>query len=209
MMDLSKGERKRPMKTIIKRELRNYIKNPVLWIGITFMLFELFQLLDPYLQIHYFTSQQELDALPESQTDEDIMLGYVRATEEERMEYVYRNLEKELTDFFEIPAKKVKPMVKEMREKDMTVQEMEEYLSGQGYDNIRYYVWDLYWDSEFYKGSLQETNAYIEKNLAEHTFSYYFGRKFADFWRWYWCGEFLPSCLACCANSAGGKTGSR
>ena len=41
------------MKAIIKRNLKNYLKNPIFWIGLIVVLISMYQILAPYLSIHY------------------------------------------------------------------------------------------------------------------------------------------------------------
>ena len=41
------------MKAIIKRNLKNYLKNPIFWIGLIVVLISMYQTLAPYLSIHY------------------------------------------------------------------------------------------------------------------------------------------------------------
>ena len=72
------------MKGMIRQELKNYFKNPLYWVGILFILYGLFQILSPYLDVHYFHSKQEVQQTkPESLADADIMDGYVKSTEKD------------------------------------------------------------------------------------------------------------------------------
>ncbi len=41
------------MRSILKREVKNYMKNPLLWLGIVIGVFMVFQNVSPYLNIHY------------------------------------------------------------------------------------------------------------------------------------------------------------
>lgn len=176
------------MKTIIKRELKNYLKNPIFWAGTLFILFELFQILNPYLKLHYIQTQQDKEALerinldPDEQMDADITDGYVRTSEKERMEIVYEKFREEAS-LLEISNAEADTLIEEMRSRNMTLEEAENYLISQGYfaDLNYYYVY-----AGFHKGSAQEINDYLEDSFSKHTFSYYFGRKFADF-----CGLYM------------------
>lgn len=49
------------MKAIIRREILNYLKRPLFWIAIVVVIFGVFQQLNPYLNIHYITSEDELE----------------------------------------------------------------------------------------------------------------------------------------------------
>lgn len=175
------------MRAVIKREIRNYLKNPVFWIGLLFILFELFQILNPYLQIHYFQSEQEVEALePDTIADADITEGYVKSTEEERMNLTSDKIKKDMAEFLDITEEEAGDIVDGMRRENMDIYEMEEYLA-ENYDFVGKYGLKYYYEiSEYHKGTKDEANDYIRKNMKTHTFSYYFARKFADF-----CGLYL------------------
>ena len=49
------------MKAIIKRNLKNYLKNPIFWIGLIVVLISMYQTLAPYLSIHYVRTVGERD----------------------------------------------------------------------------------------------------------------------------------------------------
>ena len=82
------------MKGMIRQELKNYFKNPLYWVGILFILYGLFQILSPYLDVHYFHSKQEVQQTkPESLADADIMDGYVKSTEKERIDLAAKKIQ--------------------------------------------------------------------------------------------------------------------
>lgn len=170
------------MKAVIKRELKNYLKNPVLWLGMLFIIFQLYQILNPYLQIHYYQTQQEIDAKePESKGDADISEGYVKSTKEEQMELAYEKIKRVMPDELGISKEAAGQIVDEMREKDMTIDEVAAYLQ-ENYEFYGKYGVEYYYEtSEYHKGTVEEANSYIKKNLSEHSFSFYFSRKFSDF----------------------------
>ena len=43
------------MWSILKREVKNYVKSPLFWIGIAVVVFMVFQNVSPYMNIHYLT----------------------------------------------------------------------------------------------------------------------------------------------------------
>ena len=53
------------MKAIIRRELKNYLKNPFFWIGLFFIVFQMYQILSPYLHIHYYQQGEAAEELAE------------------------------------------------------------------------------------------------------------------------------------------------
>lgn len=170
------------MKAVIKRELKNYLKNPIFWIGLIFVTIQLYLILKPYLQIHYFSSEQEIQSLvPENIADADITEGYVLSTEEEQMDLTCQRLKGELAQYLGIAEQEAEQILNQMRQTNMSIDEMSQYLAEQydfyAEDALHYY----YQLSEYHQGSVREANDYIDENLSEHSFSYYFARKFADF----------------------------
>jgi ABC-2 type transport system permease protein len=74
------------IRTILKRELANYLKNPIFYIGAVFILISVYGSVSPYLKIHYFTKESEIRTLEGATeiSDSDIMDGYVPTTKEEQ-----------------------------------------------------------------------------------------------------------------------------
>ena len=78
------------MKAIIRREILNYLKRPLFWIAIVVVIFGVFQQLNPYLNIHYITSEEELEnEYPEAVREGEIFEGYIPVSTEEHREGVY------------------------------------------------------------------------------------------------------------------------
>lgn len=177
------------MSIVIQQEIKNYLKNPILWLGMVFILIELVQILNPYLQLHYFASEQEIQALEaEDISDRSILEGYITCTESERMELTLDKTQEYLIQKMNLPQKDVKDAILEMKnrnvEKDNVDVELNKLLGEERYSS---YVFDYYYgESEMRKASVQEANAYIKDKLEVQSYSWYFGRKFADF-----CGLFL------------------
>ena len=75
------------MKVIIKRELKSYFKNPIYYVGILLIFFEVFQILQPYLKLHYWENDAQVEAAKLKHiNDADVMNGYLPSTEKERIE---------------------------------------------------------------------------------------------------------------------------
>lgn len=170
------------MKAIIKRELKNYLKNPILWIGLLLIVVALYQILNPYLQLHYFGSDQEIEEVgPESAGDVDIMEGYIQSTAEEQMQLACERTKAELAEALGISDEEADRIFDKMRRDNMTIDEMTDYL-GETYHFYAEYGMEYYYAvSDVHKGTAQEANTYIEQSLKEHSFTWYFARKFADF----------------------------
>lgn len=166
------------MKAIIKREIKNYLKNPLLWIGLIVVIAGVYQMLSPYLNICYFQPGEKIEVLSgEKLSDADITDGYIPSTREQQMELGYGEIERNFVEIMGVSKEDAKEIVDTLREKDMTIAETDSYLKeNYGYHNARYTFEDL----SYHAGSPKEVNAYINEKLSEHSFSYYFSRKFAD-----------------------------
>ena len=170
------------MKGMIRQELKNYFKNPLYWVGILFILYGLFQILSPYLDVHYFHSKQEVQQTkPESLADADIMDGYVKSTEKERIDLAAKKIQSMIVKEFGEDAENVRETLKEIRESGKSVSEMSDaieeiYGYPKGYSFQYYY--QVY---EYHKGTKNEINKDLKEKLTAHSYSWYFGRKFADF----------------------------
>lgn len=62
-----------------KRNLKNYLKNPIFWIGLIVVLISMYQTLAPYLSIHYVKSDETFRKVKMA-SDGDVMEGCIPAT---------------------------------------------------------------------------------------------------------------------------------
>ena len=70
------------MKVIIKKELKGFLKNPIYYAGILLIVFGLFQILQPYLKLHYWENDAQVaSARLKNIADADIMDGYLQRTQ--------------------------------------------------------------------------------------------------------------------------------
>lgn len=168
------------MKPLIKRSVISYLKNPLLWAGLLVVIISVYRCLSPYLSIHYMSENEKM---PDEVAlyDADIMDGYVPTDDNKRRELweeeIYRNLRDEKKGFgmTETEADRV---IAEIQ--DMDIKEACNYLKKQyeySYSGALY----AYEDLGLHQGTPEEVNQYIKGKLDQHTFSYYFARKFADF----------------------------
>lgn len=164
------------MKAIIKRELKNYLKNPIFWIGLLLVIAGTYQCLKPYLKIHYFKSDQEIQSIKNSsEGDAYVSEGWVPYTPEQHRKVWNEKIVSSLTDFF-MDGQRAQHVVEEMKEMD--IQQACLYLE----ETYGYYgAQVLYQYYSYHQGTMQEVNQYLEQKMAEHSFSYYFSKKFADF----------------------------
>lgn len=172
------------MKAIIKRELKNYLKNPIFWIGILIVIVQMYQILNPYLKIHYFESDKEIQdmASPEAgdNGDGDIMKGYIPSNEEQKMETLYKMIKDTLIKEMKVPEEKASEVILELRK--MNMDELSQYLEvNYNFYNVKNNMLSYLKHLKYHQGSMEEVNGYIKERLEEHPFSYYFSRKFADF----------------------------
>ncbi len=165
------------MKAIIRREILNYLKRPLFWIAIAVVIFGVFQQLNPYLNIHYITSEEELkNGYPETIHQGEIFEGYIPTSEEKHRELWEKTIQESLITDFGMNKGEVADVIQEMN--GMEIKEACGYLEEQyGYYNTEY-TWK---NTAYRKGTMKEINSYISGQLEEHPFSYYFSRKFADF----------------------------
>lgn len=164
------------MGSILKREVKNYIKKPLFWIGIVVAIFMIFQNVSPYLNIHYLAEGEEIiNDYPEIFHDGDVYDGYVPMEEEQRRKVWEEQIQEVLSSEFQINHAEVQSIIHKMKEMDIQTacKFLEEY---------RFYgAFSTYMDTAYQKGTREEINSYIAKKLENRTFSYYFSKKFADF----------------------------
>ena len=164
------------MWSILKREVRNYMKNPLFWIGIAVGVWMIFQDTGPYLDIHYLKEGETIvNDYPEMHRDGDVSRGYVPAGKELRRKMWEERIREILVSEFEMEDAKAQSVIDEM--KGMDIAEASRHLEEYGFYDAHY----EYVNTAYHKGTREEINAYIAGKLKNKTFSYYFSRKFADF----------------------------
>lgn len=164
------------MCSILKREVRNYMRKPLFWIGIAIVAFMVFQAVYPYLNIHYLAEGEEVvNDYPETFRDGDVFEGYVPMDEELRREAWEEQIQETLISEFQMNHNEAQDVINEM--KGMDIQEACRHLEQYGY----YGAYNAYVNTAYHKGTREEINSYIAEKLDNRTFSYYFSRKFADF----------------------------
>ena len=165
------------MSVIMRREIKNFLKRPLFWIGVFIVVLGVFQDVRPYFGISYVSSDKEISLnTPSTIDDADITDGYVPTNEEDRRKMWEEGIQKNLVSEFEMGQEEAEAVIEEM--KGMDIQEACEYLETKyHYYNALY----AYEDTELHQGTPEEINSYIKSKLKSHRFSYYFSRKFADF----------------------------
>lgn len=85
------------MKAIIKRNLKNYLKNPIFWTGLIVVLISMYQTLAPYLSIHYVKPDETFRKVKMA-SDGDVMEGCIPATPDKERELWEKEIVKILQD---------------------------------------------------------------------------------------------------------------
>lgn len=165
------------MSVIMRREIKNFLKRPLFWIGVLIVVFGVFQDVRPYLEISYVSSDKDLSLnTPTTIDDADITDGYVPTNEEDRRKMWEEEIQENLVSEFEMGKEEAEAVIEEM--KGMDIQEACEYLETKYHYYGAIYTYE---DTELHQGTAEEINSYIKSKLKSHRFSYYFSRKFADF----------------------------
>lgn len=164
------------MWSILKREVKNYIKNPLFWIGIIAGILMIFQNVSPYLKIHSLADGETIvNDYPDTVHDGDVYEGYVPTDPQRRRELWEMRIQEVLISEFEMSNARAQSVIDEIKELDLMT--ACEHLETYGFYN----AYLSYVDTGFHKGTREEINSYIAEKLENRTFSYYFSRKFADF----------------------------
>ena len=164
------------MRAILKREVKNYLKNPLLWLGIVSGVLMIFLNVRPYLNIHYLREGETIvyDE-PETYGDADVYCGYVPTEEGLRRGLWEERIREALISVFGMDNEGAQSVIDEMKEMDVVTACA--HLEGYRFYN----AYSDYVNTAYRRGTREEINAYIAEKLENRTFSYYFSRKFADF----------------------------
>lgn len=164
------------MWSILKREVKNYMKNPLLWLGIAAGIWMIFQNVGSYLDIRYLSEGETIvNDYPKSYRDGDVFDGYVPSEEGLRRKLWEERIREVLISEFDMAHAGAQSVLDEMKEMD--IEEAGRHLEKYGYYDAHY----EYVNTAYHKGTREEINSYIAEKLKNKTFSYYFSRKFADF----------------------------
>lgn len=164
------------MKAIIRRELKNYFKNPIFWIGLLIVISGVFQMVSPYLNLHYFKSDEEIQNLTVSTISEaDIIYGYIPSSFEQQKSFALQEIIAKMQEEATLSNEDIRKIYNEVQ--NMDIQDMPMYFeTNYGFYGVEYILEDF----EYYQGNVDEVNEYIQEKMSENSFSYYFSRKFAD-----------------------------
>lgn len=165
------------MLPIAKREIKNYLKHPLFWIGVIIVIFGVYQQLSPCLAIRYLSPEDSFDNdYPQTVHSAELYEGYIPTPESERRGLWEQAMRESLISDCEMSSAEADTAidsVKNLNIADACVYFEEHY----NYFNANY----LYHMTSYQKGTNNELNAYLSDMLEDHPFSYYFSRRFADF----------------------------
>lgn len=195
------------MKAIFKREMKNYLKNPLYWIAVAAVFVLIYQTVSPYLKVQYFQTEEEITGQQTEEGEElDIMQGYVLSKKEQQVEIGLECIKQELMRYKEItqeskiqdseqnsdtennsgliiywenPNQDPEEVIERVKE-----HHFETYKEAVGYLEEQEQIWGseyYFQEAEYHRGDREEVNTYLAQKLEEHPYSYYFARKFADF----------------------------
>ena len=165
------------MLAILKREIKNYLKHPLFWIGVGIVVCGVYSNLSPYLGIHYLKPGETIvNDYPETVHDGDVYEGYVPSLPAERQYYFEKNVRELFMEHWEMTSAEADAVIDEI--KGMDISEACAYLEQQyNYVGAIY----SYQITAYRKGTADEINSYLAQVMEKKPFSFYFSRKFADF----------------------------
>lgn len=165
------------MLAILKREVKNYLKRPLFWLGTAIVILGVYSHLEFYLQIRFLSpGEQIVNDYPETIHAGDPNEGYIPTPQKERRTLWESAMQESFVSNFKMSSDRAEAIINET--KDLSISEADQYLEK------KYHFLGaahLYENTKYRKGTGGEINAYLEQVLSAHPFSYYFSRKFADF----------------------------
>ena len=164
------------MIAIIRREIKNYFKRPLFWIGVLLVIYGVFSDTSPYLHTRYLAEGEKIANDKPAISDEgEVYEGYIPADPKKHRELWHEQLKQALLEDGETDAEVQKVIGKI---ENMELEEAYDYLNEKyEWYGARY----LYEDTSYFKGTAEEINSYLDQKMEKKPFSYYYARKFADF----------------------------
>lgn len=165
------------MIAIFKREIKNYLKHPLFWVGILLVIYGVFNSTSPYLTTHYLEEGEKIvNDDPDAVDSGEVYEGYVPANSEKQREIWSGQVKQTLIDILEVSDVEAQTVINKIA--NMKLEEafvyLEEKYNWKGSKNV-------YDQCAYYKGTPEEINTYLNEKMKNNTFSFYYSRKFADF----------------------------
>ena len=91
------------MIAIFKREIKNYLKRPLFWVGILLVIYGVFNTTSPYLTTHYLGQGEKIvNNYPDTVRLGDVYEGYIPANPEKHREIWSGQIKQALIDELEM-----------------------------------------------------------------------------------------------------------
>ena len=120
------------MKAIICIEFKNYMRNPLYWVGIIILVISIYSSLSGYLDVHIFSSSQEVEQLKEvSPTDADVMNGYIPTTTEEQIDIGLKNIKQTFIDSYDMTKQEAEQAIQDVKAQNLSIAGTMEYLENE------------------------------------------------------------------------------
>ena len=167
------------MKAIICREFKNYMKNPLYWLGIVILVFSIYSCLSEYLDIRTFSGSQEVEQLKDARsTDADVINGYIPTTLEEQIDIGLNDIKQIFIDSYDMTEQEAENAIDDVKTQNLSIAGTIKYLE----DEYQFYDGKaVFREAGQRKGTMDELNNYIESRTSEHSYAYYFAKKYVDF----------------------------
>lgn len=166
------------MLAILTREIKNYLKQPLFWLGMAIVILGIYSQVSFYFSIRYLSPGETIvNDYPETIHAADPNEGYIPATPEERRAFWEAEIQEILVSpGYDMSSAEAAAVIDEM--KDLTISDACRY-----FDENYHCVGSArtYERTKYRKGTSEEINAYLTEVLSQKSFSWYFSRKFADF----------------------------
>lgn len=108
------------MLAILTREVKNYLKSPLFWIGVVIVIFGVFLTVNPYLDTRYLAEGEEIaNDYPGAVHEGEVYEGYVPSGEEQRREIWEHTIQENLIQSFHMSEKEAETAVTEMKGMDI------------------------------------------------------------------------------------------
>lgn len=165
------------MIAILTREIKNYLKQPLFWLGMAIVILGVYSQVSFYFSIRYLSPGEAIvNDYPETIHAADPNEGYIPATPEERRAFWEAGIQETLVSAFGMSSTEAEAVIDEM--KDLSISDACRYFE-ENYSFIG--AASAYELTKYRKGTGEEINAYLTEVLSQKPFSWYFSRKFADF----------------------------
>lgn len=167
------------MKAIIRREFKNYMKNPLYWIGIVALVVSIYSSLHEYLNICTFSNSLEVEQLEDTRPmDADVMNGYIPTDSNEQMEIGLNDIKETFIDEYDMTEQEAERSIEDVKAQNLSVAGTIMYLE----DKYQFYDGKaVFREAQQKKATVDELNHYIKSKMSEHSYAYYFAKKYVDF----------------------------